>query len=401
MDHHPEWFNVYNKVIVDLNTHDAGGITAKDFELGRIAGGVVQASCYEGGLAWQSRCCSRKPRRRRRRFPHLPTLDAVVDAAVRDGLIPGAVLIVGHDGKIVHRKAYGNRALVPAREPMTLDTIFDIASLTKVVATTPSLMKLFEQGKLRIDDPVTAYLPEFQGGNSDITVRDLMTHFSGMRSGSGSGAGVDRLRNRHPARADRKAHVAARDAVRLQRYQFRTAGRDRAPAERQAARRVRARSRIRAAGDEAKRHFYPAASLRARIAPTEIDAATGAPFRGVVHDPTARYMGGVAGHAGVVLDRRRSREVRADAGRRRRKTVFAPHGGEIHLAELAAGSADPARLGLGHRLRVFCASRRVVPDRLLRPHRLHRARRCGSIRHRKTYVILHDQFGASRRPARI
>ncbi len=117
-----------------------------------------------------------------------PTLDAVVEAAVREGLIPGAVLIVGHDGKIVHRKAYGNRALVPARESMTVDTIFDIASLTKVVATTPSLMKLFEQGKLRINDPVTAYLPEFQGGRSDITVRDLLTHFSGMRSGSGSGA---------------------------------------------------------------------------------------------------------------------------------------------------------------------------------------------------------------------
>src|SRR6202051_2211404 len=114
-------------------------------------------------------------------FSASATLDAVVDAAVRDGVIPGAVLIVGHDGKIVHRKAYGSRALVPSREAMTVDTIFDLASLTKVTATTPSLMKLFEQGKLRIDDPVTAYLPEFQGGRSDITVRDLMTHFSGMR----------------------------------------------------------------------------------------------------------------------------------------------------------------------------------------------------------------------------
>src|SRR5450759_1114682 len=101
-------------------------------------------------------------------FSASPTLDAVVDAAVRDGLIPGAVLLIGHDGKIVHRKAYGNRALVPQREPMTADTIFDIASLTKVIATTPALMKLFEQGKLRINDPVTAYLPEFQGGRSDI-----------------------------------------------------------------------------------------------------------------------------------------------------------------------------------------------------------------------------------------
>ena len=81
---------------------------------------------------------------------------------------------------MVYRKAYGNRALVPLKEPMTVDTIFDIASLTKIVATTSGMMKLFEQGKVRIDDPVTAYLPEFQGGQSPITVRDLMTHFSGL-----------------------------------------------------------------------------------------------------------------------------------------------------------------------------------------------------------------------------
>ena len=64
---------------------------------------------------------------------------------------------------------------------MTVDTIFDIASLTKIVATTSGLMKLFEQGRIRLDDPVTTYLPEFQGGNSQVTVRDLMTHFSGLR----------------------------------------------------------------------------------------------------------------------------------------------------------------------------------------------------------------------------
>src|SRR6202035_6040143 len=69
----------------------------------------------------------------------------------------------------------------PAREPMTVDTIFDAASLTKVIACTPALMKIFEEGKLRLADPVTVYLPEFQGGKSDITIRDLMTHFSGLR----------------------------------------------------------------------------------------------------------------------------------------------------------------------------------------------------------------------------
>src|SRR3954471_2802702 len=111
----------------------------------------------------------------------LPAIDAVVEQAVKDELIPGAVVLIGHDGKIMHRKAYGQRALIPSREPMTVDTIFDAASLTKVIATTSAVMKLFEQGKIRLADPVTTYLPEFQGGKSDITIRDLMTHFSGLR----------------------------------------------------------------------------------------------------------------------------------------------------------------------------------------------------------------------------
>ena len=108
-------------------------------------------------------------------------LDQAIDEAIQHDEIPGAVLIVGHDGKIVHRKAYGNRALVPKAELMTVDTIFDCASLTKVIATTSSLMKLFEQGKFRLNDRVTQYIPEFQGGKSEITIRNLMTHFSGLR----------------------------------------------------------------------------------------------------------------------------------------------------------------------------------------------------------------------------
>lgn len=109
-----------------------------------------------------------------------PQVDAIINDAVQTNLIPGAVLVVGHNGQIAYQKAYGSRSLIPARESMTLDTIFDAASLTKVVATTPSIMKLFEQGKIRLDDPVTKYLPEFQGGQSEITIRLLMTLFSGF-----------------------------------------------------------------------------------------------------------------------------------------------------------------------------------------------------------------------------
>ena len=93
--------------------------------------------------------------------PSLGVLDPIIQQAIQDHQIPGAVLLVGHGGHVVYHKAYGSRALDPRREPMTLDTVFDIASLTKVVSTTTCVMKLLEQGKIRLNDPVARYLPEF------------------------------------------------------------------------------------------------------------------------------------------------------------------------------------------------------------------------------------------------
>src|SRR6267142_2222657 len=114
-------------------------------------------------------------------YPGAQALDEAIQHAIESGNLPGAVLVVGHDGEVVYRKAYGKRALAPHVEEMTLDTVFDCASLTKVIATTSSLMKLFEQGKFRLNDRITDYIPEFQGGKSDITIRNLFTHFSGLR----------------------------------------------------------------------------------------------------------------------------------------------------------------------------------------------------------------------------
>ena len=112
----------------------------------------------------------------------LGVLDSIVRDAIHDGQIPGAVVLVGHNGQVVYRKAFGNRALEPRREPMTVDTIFDVASLTKVVATTTAVMQLVQKGEVRLNDPVTKYLPEFaENGKEDITVRNLLTHFSGLR----------------------------------------------------------------------------------------------------------------------------------------------------------------------------------------------------------------------------
>src|SRR6266496_4059275 len=111
----------------------------------------------------------------------LSSLDAVVEQAIENHEVPGAVLLVGHDGQVIYRKAFGKRSLEPTQSAMTVDTIFDIASLTKVVATTTSVMQLVDQGKVRLNDPVIKYIPEFgQNDKDDITVRDLLTHHSGL-----------------------------------------------------------------------------------------------------------------------------------------------------------------------------------------------------------------------------
>jgi uncharacterized protein YbbC (DUF1343 family)/CubicO group peptidase (beta-lactamase class C family) len=231
-------------------------------------------------------------------FPASRDLDAAVEQAIHDQLIPGAVLIVGHDGKILHRKAYGSRALIPAREPMTVDTIFDAASLTKVIATTSAVMKLFEEGKIRIADPVTKYLPEFQNGKSDITIRDLMTHFSGLRpdldlepAWSGYDIGIGRaLAEKSTAPPGLRFVYSDINFELMGEIVHRLSGQTLD---------VYTHDKIFEPLGMHETMFKPPASLRSRIAPTEIDPATGAPLRGIVHDPTARYMGGVAGHAGL------------------------------------------------------------------------------------------------------
>jgi len=231
-------------------------------------------------------------------FPGAAAEDEQINQAVQDGLIPGAVLVIGHDGQVVYRKAYGQRSLIPAREPMTVDTIFDAASLTKVVATTSSVMKLFEQGKIRLDDPVTKYLPEFQDGHSPITIRNLMTHFSGLRpdvdlkpAWSGYETGIHRALIDKPAGPPGVRFVYSDiNFILMGEIVRRLSGQMLSDF---------ARSHIFEPLGMKDSMFQPPAALRPRIAPTEIDPATGLPLWGVVHDDTSRYMGGVAGHAGL------------------------------------------------------------------------------------------------------
>ena len=96
-----------------------------------------------------------------------PAVALALDAAARDavavGDVPGAVVVVGQDGSVLYRRATGSRALVPAVEPMTIDTVFDVASLTKVVATMPAVLALWEEGRVDLDAPLGRYLKEFAG----------------------------------------------------------------------------------------------------------------------------------------------------------------------------------------------------------------------------------------------
>lgn len=281
-------------------------------------------------------------------FSGAADVDREIEHAVHAGLIPGGVVLIGHDGHVVYQKAYGSRALIPRREPMTLDTIFDLASLTKVVATTPAIMRLFEQGQIRLNDPVTRYLPEFQDGHSEITIRNLMTHFSGLRpdldlkpAWTGYKTGVHRALIDKPAGPPGVRFVYSDiNFILLAEIVHRLSGK--------------------MLNDYAREHvfeplgmhdtmFLPPASLRPRIAPTEIDPETGDPLRGLVHDDTARYMGGVTGNAGVfstAADLSKFAQMMLDAGEGNGARLFSA--ATVHKFTSPQSPADqPILRGLG------------------------------------------------------
>jgi uncharacterized protein YbbC (DUF1343 family)/CubicO group peptidase (beta-lactamase class C family) len=208
------------------------------------------------------------------------------------------VLLVGHDGRVLYRKAFGQRSLEPTRSVMTVDTIFDMASLTKVVATTTAIMQLVDQGKVRPNDPVVKYIPEFgQNGKQDITVRDLLTHYSGLPPD---------LDLTHPWAGNDVAYAMAFSETPMwppeTRFVYsdinfivlgaivaRVSG---IPLDSYCAQNIFTPLGM------AHTRFRPPPDWLPQVAPTEYDEH-GQMLDGVVHDPTARRMGGVAGHAGV------------------------------------------------------------------------------------------------------
>jgi uncharacterized protein YbbC (DUF1343 family)/CubicO group peptidase (beta-lactamase class C family) len=237
----------------------------------------------------------------------LALIDQVVNAAIKERQLPGAVVLVGRRDAIVYEKVFGNRALEPSQEPMTLDTMFDMASLTKVVATTTCAMILIEDGKIRLSDRVAAYIPGFDRyGKGSITIRQLMTHTSGLRPDldmseefSDYDTAIVRATEEIPTSPPGERFVYSDiNYFLLGDIIARVSGMS---LDKFAAARVFGPLGMR------DTMFKPPSSLRPRIAPTEKCTPLGWPcegpgavmMRGVVHDPTARRMGGVAGHAGL------------------------------------------------------------------------------------------------------
>jgi uncharacterized protein YbbC (DUF1343 family)/CubicO group peptidase (beta-lactamase class C family) len=281
------WRVVYSQDIVLTLTMKS----KLQFSFSRVACALVGALALVSVQAHGEAIHSAKPTR-------LSGVDAVIEKAIADGNIPGAVLVVGHDGAVIYRKAYGERALEPRRVPMTLDTVFDLASLTKVIATTTSVMQLVEQGKVRMNDPVAKYVPEFaQNGKEDITVRQLLTHYSGLAPDLDLTTPWEGKNTAYQLAFIEPPETTPGSGFVYSDINFIVLG---ALVERVSGETLDAYTaqHIFAPLKMMRTRFVPPAVWKTKIAPTQYDENEHMLW-GVVHDPTARRMGGVAGHAGL------------------------------------------------------------------------------------------------------
>jgi uncharacterized protein YbbC (DUF1343 family)/CubicO group peptidase (beta-lactamase class C family) len=223
----------------------------------------------------------------------LSPIAKIAEKAIRARQIPGAVILIGNQDKIVYRQAFGHCAVWPKKRPMTPNTIFDLASLTKVIATTPAAVQLVEKGQLALEDPVAKYWPEFKSnGQEQITVRHLLTHYSGLSANlslkpkwRGPEMALQKIAKEKPISPPGKNFLYSD-------INFIILG--------ELIRRISGQ----ALDDYCREHifeplgmkdtgFKPARAMHDRLAPTKWIGI------GRVHDPTANRMGGVAGNAGL------------------------------------------------------------------------------------------------------
>jgi len=268
-----------------------------------IHGGQTEASPEVAGVS-SSEPSEAPPEKAGLSLSELEKIEPAVEASIKAGEMPGAVVLAVRHGKTYYLKAFGNRAIKPAKEPMTTDTIFDIASLTKVVATTPAIMHLADKGMLRLDDPVNRHLPRFTGGGKDnITLRHLLTHYSGLRAGfepskkwSGYDGALEEIwKDRAVNTPGRSFIYSDLNFIVLAEIVRAVSGK---PLD------VYARENIFLPLGMTETSFTPPAEWAPRIAPTEMREQGENPMeykmlRGTVHDMTTWKMGGVSGQAGV------------------------------------------------------------------------------------------------------
>jgi len=219
-------------------------------------------------------------------------VSSIVAQEIAKRHIPGAVILIGNSGADLYRQAFGTRVL--GARSMTMDTIFDLASLTKPIATTTAVMQLVEAGKLDLDAPAARYWPAFAAnGKADITLRQLLTHYSGLPPDldlSRDWKGYDTAMAMIVAAKPRGADYLYSDLnfLILGELVRRVSGQ---PLDRYCRQHIFRPLGMRDTG------FLPSPALHDRIAPTEDNQ--GHVHWGDVHDAAARMMGGVAGHAGL------------------------------------------------------------------------------------------------------
>lgn len=252
--------------------------------------GLFGATCVAGPL-WSAHA---QP------MPNDPfsPVEAIFRKAIQDGKMPGAVAAIGHEGQMVWKGVFGHRALTPTVEAMTWDTIFDMASLTKVLITAPAIMQFYERGLITLDKPACHYLPAFAAnGKQNITIRQLLTHYSGLApdldlsfAWQGKQAAVQMVMNSQPQTPPGERFVYSDiNFITLGLIVEQLSGQSLAHY---------ATAHILKPLDLNNSFFLPTSKQKPDIAPTQYDE-NGTLLRGVVHDPTTRRMGGVAGHAGL------------------------------------------------------------------------------------------------------
>src|SRR6476646_4317782 len=230
----------------------------------------------------------------------LAAIERVVERGIKAGVYPGASVVVGRNGAAVYQKGFGKLSWSDSSTPVDAQrTIYDIASLSKVVGTTTAIMILYDEKKIGLDDPVVNYIPTFGGGDKDkVTIRELLTHTSGLPAGRD----IWRIAQT-PLEARALVLSTPLEGRPGAQYIYSDLGADvlgllvevvsGEPLDKFLTRRV-----FEPLGMN-ETMYRPADSLRYRIAPTEVTPPRGYPLRGEVHDENAYALGGVAGHAGL------------------------------------------------------------------------------------------------------